>query len=70
MEELLQLMKMWREGCLSDCEILHRLCLDLPASPITDMAIEVIGKMYQEEVAEWEEDARIADMIHSLEDNN
>lgn len=60
-----QLMKSWREGCLSDVETLFGLCGLLPASPMTDMLIEVVGKMYQEEVAEWTEREALADMIHS-----
>lgn len=67
-ESTAQLMKSWREGCLSDVETLYGLCGLLPTSPMTDMLIEVVGKMYQEEVAEWpmpdEEREALADLIH------
>lgn len=67
-ESIAQLMKSWREGTLSDVETLFGLCSLLPASPMTDMLIEVVGKMYQEYVAEWpmpdEEREALANLIH------
>lgn len=54
MDNLLITMQAWRNGELSDVEVLYLLAEHFPPSPVTDAAIEVIGKMYQEEVAEWE----------------
>ncbi len=64
MDNLGEIMQAWRDGLLSDVEALYQLATYLPPSPVTDAAIEVIGKMYQEEVEEWEEDRQIAEMLH------
>lgn len=68
--DMTALIQSWRDGYHSDCEALYRLCADLPASPVTDMVIEIVGKMYQEEVAEWEEDARVAEMLHRADEED
>lgn len=69
--EILPLMNEWRDGCLSDVEALLQLMMALPASPATDAVIEVVGKMYQEEVAEWPEPndrEELATLIHGDEE--
>lgn len=65
-----KVMQSWKDGLLSDVEVLYQLAAHLPTSPFTDAAIEVIGKMYQEEVAEWEEDRQIAEMLHRADEEN
>lgn len=69
-EELLSIMQGWKDGLWSDVEALYRICADLPSSPVTDMVIEIVGKMCQEEVAEWEEPRLEGGPIieHSVED--
>lgn len=49
-----KMLQSWREGYLSDVEILIYLMHRLPASSVTDEVIEVVCKMHDEEKAEWE----------------
>ena len=55
METIELTMQSWRDGLLSDVEALARLCLHLSSSPVSDALIEIVGKMDEEEKAEWPE---------------
>lgn len=71
MDTLGEMIQSWRDGNLSDVEALFVLAPYLPTSPVTDALIEIVGKMYQEEVAEWpnpDDREVLADMIHGPED--
>lgn len=52
------IMSQWRDRLLSDVEALSQLSLLLPSSRETDALVEVIGKMFDEEVEEWEQQSR------------
>lgn len=72
METIELTMQSWHDGLLSDVEALTRLCLHLSSSPVSDAIIEIVGKMDEEEKAEWEAQAEeatgLADMIHGPKD--
>lgn len=69
--ELDAIIQSWRDGTLSDVEALYLLMVQLPTSPATDATIEIVGKMYQEEVAEWPvpDDEEAATVEDSFEPN-
>lgn len=68
MPNIQEIISNWREGLLSDVEALIMLLADLPPSAATDSVIEIVGKMHDEEKAEWDDRAELAAMIHGAEE--